>query len=474
MAGGVEVSLLRQAVLTSRAQSLRSTFSEGRALYLAEQRLRLRRGRRALPEATAALDLARLLAQARVTAAVFSPQLRLLASAGPGTTAAAPVRTGVSVSPPSPADLLASARQDVEIGPTLVGSGQSEELVMLFPFTNRLGNSLGAVELAESAGPIQSELNAATWVVAAGGTAVLLVALLTGLLLTSRGLGPLRRLTAAAGALGRGDLSQRSGLTPRSDEVGVLARVFDEMADSVERTVRVREQAERQMRQFIADASHELRTPLTAIKGYLDVLQQGKGPSAEVVKAALPVMSIEAERMRTLVMDLLTLARADAGRSVELRPVDLSAFLEQFLAGRTATTAVKLELGSGLVALADPEAMATIAGNLQNNAERHGQGREIVWRTVQESGLVGLQCADLGPGIAVEDLPHVFERFFRAGGSRSRQDGGSGLGLAIVQSLAEAQGGRVTVQSQLGQGTWFTVLLRPTSASGWAPPPATL
>jgi signal transduction histidine kinase len=178
--------------------------------------------------------------------------------------------------------------------------------------------------------------------------------------------------------------------------------------------------------------------------------------------------------MRTLVMDLLTLARADAGRSVELRPVDLSAFLEQFLAGRTATTAVKLELGSGLVALADPEAMATIAGNLQNNAERHGQGREIVWRTVQESGLVGLQCADLGPGIAVEDLPHVFERFFRAGGSRSRQDGGSGLGLAIVQSLAEAQGGRVTVQSQLGQGTRFTVLLRPTSASGWAPPPATL
>jgi two-component system OmpR family sensor kinase len=109
------------------------------------------------------------------------------------------------------------------------------------------------------------------------------VALLIGLWITSRGLGPLRRLTQAAAGLGRGDLSQRSGLSPRGDEVGMLAAVFDEMADSVERTVRVRQEAERHMRQFIADASHELRTPLTAIKGYLEVLQRVGGASLEEV-----------------------------------------------------------------------------------------------------------------------------------------------------------------------------------------------
>ena len=108
----------------------------------------------------------------------------------------------------------------------------------------------------------------------------------------------------------------------------MLASVFDEMADNVERTVRIREEAEQKMRQFIADASHELRTPLTAIKGYLDVLQRGGGAGPDAMAAALPVMSQEAERMRTLVMDLLTLARADEGRALQPRPVDLGAFIE--------------------------------------------------------------------------------------------------------------------------------------------------
>ncbi len=301
--------------------------------------------------------------------------------------------------------------------------------------------------------------------VAAGSAAVLLVALLIGLWLTTRGLGPLSRLTEAAQALGRGDLSRRSGMRPRRDEVGELARVFDEMADSVERTVKEREAAERRMRQFIGDASHELRTPLTAIKGYLDVLQRGGGATPELVQAALPVMSQEAERMRSLVIDLLTLARADAERSVELKPVELAGFLQQFLEARAESTAVKLELQPGLVALADPDALATIAGNLLANAERHGQGTEVVWSTVELEGLVGFRCADKGPGIEPQDLPHVFERFFRASSSRSRQDGGSGLGLAIVQSLAEAQGGRVLAESEPGQGARFTVLLRAADAS---------
>jgi two-component system OmpR family sensor kinase len=309
-------------------------------------------------------------------------------------------------------------------------------------------------------------------VIAAGSAAVLLVAVLLGLWITSRGLGPLRKLTIAADGLGRGDLSQRSGLSPRGDEVGVLATVFDEMAENVERTVRVREEAERHMRQFIADASHELRTPLTAIKGYLDVLQRGGGASPEEVRDALPVMSREAEPMRHLVADLLTLARADARRSLQPRPVELGAFLDQFLEGRQGGNEISRASQGALTTVVDPDALTTIASNLESNAERHGQGSAISWRTVEEGGMVGLRCTDQGPGIPPEDLPHVFERFYRAGGSRSRQDGGSGLGLAIVQTLAEAQGGQVYVESAVGRGTSFTVLLPAVPASGWTPPPS--
>jgi len=467
VAGGFEYSLLRGAVLSSRSQSLDSTYRAGRSVLLAEERARVRNGRAALPAATLARNLVRVLAADGITSAIYSPNLSIVVSAGPGT--ATTVQIGVAVPTPSPSDLEATIQSGRVVGPLLLGKGRASQLVMLLPLRGRIGNHLGAIELAEPAGPVQGELRTAAAVLGVGGAAVLLVALLIGLWLTSRGLGPLGRLTSTAQALGRGDLARRSGLPPRQDEVGELARVFDQMAENVERTVKEREQAERRMRQFIGDASHELRTPLTAIKGYLDVLQRGAGASPEVVQAALPVMSEEAERMRSLVMDLLTLARADAQRSVQLRPVELTSFLENFLQHRNPPAQVRLELQPGLTALADPDALTTIVGNLQANAERHGLGQGIVWSTVQEDGLVGLRCADQGPGISTEDLSRVFERFFRASDSRSRQDGGSGLGLAIAQSLVEAQGGRVRADSEPGQGARFTVLLRPTTAAGWEP-----
>jgi two-component system OmpR family sensor kinase len=470
IAGGVETNLLRQAVLASRAQSLEATFNEGRAIFVAEQRARVRVGHPRLVHGAAALALVRVLAQEHVEAGAFNTSLVLVSTAGPPAKAGGTVRTGVSIPTPPSADLVAAAQDGNHAGPVLLGSGGSSQLVMVFPLLGSLGNDVGAIELAEPAGPIQSELNAAGRVVAEGAAAVLLLALLIGLLLTARSLGPLRRLTSAAQALGRGDLSRRSGIKPRRDEVGVLASVFDEMADNVERTVRIREEAEQKMRQFIADASHELRTPLTAIKGYLDVLQRGGGAGPDAMAAALPVMSQEAERMRTLVMDLLTLARADEGRALQPRPVDLGAFIEQFVAEHPANVKVDLQQRRGLVALADPEALTAVATNLQNNAERHGGGAAIHWSTVEADGMVGLRCADDGPGIPTPDLPHVFERFYRSGTSRSRQDGGSGLGLAIVRSLVETQGGRVSAESTPGQGAAFTVLLPPSGAAGWNPP----
>jgi two-component system OmpR family sensor kinase len=143
--------------------------------------------------------------------------------------------------------------------------------------------------------------------------------------------------------------------------------------------------------------------------------------------------------------------------------------MEQFVTEHPTRVKLDLDQRRGLVALADPEALTAIATNLQNNAERHGGGAAIHWSTVAAEGMVGLRCADDGPGIPSEDLPHVFERFYRSGTSRSRRDGGSGLGLAIVRSLVEAQGGRVTVESTPGQGAAFTVLLPRSAAAGWMP-----
>ena len=159
--------------------------------------------------------------------------------------------------------------------------------------------------------------------ITAGGLVVLVLALVLGVLLTGRTLRPMRRLTATAEQLAAGDLSARSRLTPSSDEVGQLASSFDHMADRIQEAFTAQQESEAQVRRFIADASHELRTPLTALKGYIDVLRRGAGREPAALDAALEAMSNESERMRVLVLDLLTLARLDAQREVAsggLRP----------------------------------------------------------------------------------------------------------------------------------------------------------
>jgi two-component system OmpR family sensor kinase len=465
-AGTVEYSLLRGAVISSRSESMTATYQDARAVLLRAERLRKADHRPRLTLPALARALVDQLALARLAALVVGPDLQPLASAAPGSAPGPPVVPGPTAPLVSLSDLEAAADYDTRIPPTLVSAAGRTYLVMVFPVVTPAGRDLGAVEVSESAAPVLQELSTASLVIELGSLAVLLVALGTGLWITSRSLRPLRRLTETASALGRGDLARRSGLAPRGDEVGVLAQVFDEMAESVERTVRVREEAERQMRQFIADASHELRTPLTSIKGYLEVLQRGAATDPELMSRALTTMSQEAERMRRLVSDLLTLARADAGRELQLRPVELADFLEEFLDSRDRELSRRLQ--PGLVVLADPDALFTICQNLQANAERHGEGAAIEWSTVAMPDEAGLQCSDHGPGISPEDLPHVFERFYRAGGSRSRQEGGSGLGLAIVQALVERMGGRVTVESQPGQGARFTVWLRRARATSWS------
>lgn len=468
VAGTVEYTLLRQAIISTRAEAMRTVFNDAHNLMLREQRFRRGRGRAPLSAGAMVRQLVAQIASDQMSAEVFGPDLTRLASASPGTGSHPAARTGVTLPRLSRGELLAASQFDTIGQPALLGSGPKEVVAMVFPLANAAGTSLGAVEVVEPAVSIRQELGRARLVLGLGALAVLLVALGIGLWVTSRSLRRLGRLTEAARELGRGRLSSRSGLTPGGDEVGVLAGVFDQMAEGVERTVALREEATRQMSQFIADASHELRTPLTAIKGYLEVLRRGASHDPEVLDRALPVMAAEAERMRRLVTDLLALARAESSRTVELRAVDVGKLVREFLEERGLEPGAGIQ--EGLTAQADPDALLTVLGNLQANAERHGGGKAITWSAYRRGAEVGFTCADAGEGISPEDLPHLFERFFRADAARSRDDGGSGLGLAIVKSLVEAQGGRVEVSSEPGRGAAFTVLLRASGTLGWVPP----
>jgi two-component system OmpR family sensor kinase len=308
---------------------------------------------------------------------------------------------------------------------------------------------------------------------AAGSAAALLVALLAGVLLTSRALRPLARLTTTSQQLAAGDLRARSGVEGRHDEIGTLARSFDDMAARIEGSFAAQQASEERTRRFIADASHELRTPVTALKGYIDVIRRGATPDPKSLDVALEAMAREAERMRVLVLDLLTLARLDAQQSTRPEVIDLGDAVAHHLDDGVPGMPARVErtLEPGVLATVDRTALTTIVRNLLVNACKYAPGATQRWRSYQRDGQACIEVSDEGPGIAAADLPHVFERFYRGEKTRAREEGGSGLGLSIVQGLARANHGDVTIDSVEGRGTKVTVLFPAAIAQAPPPPP---
>jgi two-component system OmpR family sensor kinase len=374
----------------------------------------------------------------------------------------------------SPAGLqraLSGTRSGAEVVP---GAGAQDQLVVGFPVRSGVsgGKVCGVAQLSTSMAPLDAVLGDELGLLALGSLVALLVATVAGVLLTSRALRPLRRLTSTSQQLAAGDLRARSGVEDRDDEVGVLARSFDDMAGRIELSFAAQQESEQRTRRFIADASHELRTPLTALKGYIDVIRRGATPDPVALDAALEAMGREAERMRVLVLDLLTLARLDAARGAQPETLDLSELvahqLDEGAPGMPGQ--VSRELGAGVFANVDRNASVTIVRNLLVNACKYAPGAAQTWRTWSEAGRASLSVRDEGPGISALDLPHVFERFYRGEKTRAREEGGSGLGLAIVQALARSYGGEASIESVEGRGTTVTVWF-PVAAPPGAPMP---
>ena len=272
--------------------------------------------------------------------------------------------------------------------------------------------------------------------------------------LGERVLAPLRKVTEAAAKVSGSDLSQRVPVNKGRDEIHDLAVAINNMLD------RLQESFETQ-RRFTADASHELRTPVTAIAGHASYLVRRTNPTKEQIDS-LTVIRREADRMGKLVNDLLELARADAGFTVNRSPINIVEVAEQALKDISKLPGeanVQLTAPSPLAeVLGDAERLKQVILNLVQNALNAG-AKNVTVSVTQEPKQVRVEVLDDGSGIPAEAMQHLYERFFRVDGARSGRGNGSGLGLAIVKWIVQQHDGTVDVESSVGEGTVFTVLL---------------
>ncbi|WP_431967217.1 sensor histidine kinase [Actinacidiphila sp. bgisy160] len=287
-----------------------------------------------------------------------------------------------------------------------------------------------------------------------GSVLLLTVAVTTGLGLQL--VRPLRALTAAAQRVKAGDVAARVQVTGR-DEIGRLAEVFNEMSQQRARLERLRTE-------MVGDIAHELRTPLSNIRGWLEAADDGVVPADGALVGSLLE---EALLLQHIVDDLQDLAASDAGAlRLHKVPCDVGELLQQVATahgGRAdhAGVALSVDIADGIGSVvADPVRLRQAVANLVSNAVRHTPpGGAVTVTARREDDAVVIAVADTGGGIRPEELPRVFDRFWRAEKSRSRSTGGSGLGLAIVRNLAHAHGGTVTAESSYGEGALFTLRL---------------
>jgi signal transduction histidine kinase len=308
------------------------------------------------------------------------------------------------------------------------------------------GRRVGTLRVAEPLTPVKDAQDSLLRTFAVVGALALVLAVVAGIVIASAIARPLRRMARVAAAVDAGDMSQRAGSGTGRGEVGVLAEAFDHMLARLER-------AFARQREFVSDASHELRTPLAVLRAQVELLDRETDERARREGTAMLLRRLD--EMDRLVADMLTLASAEAGRLVQPQPIELTDFFEDLRRDLPlfGDRDFHLEPVRGLLQ-ADPDRLTQVLRNLVRNAVAHTQPEDRIDVTARaRDGRLVISISDSGPGIPAEHLEHIFERFYRAEESRSRDSGGSGLGLAIARALVEAHGGRIWAQSRLGQGT---------------------
>lgn len=311
------------------------------------------------------------------------------------------------------------------------------------------------------------------------GLGIVMLGGLTAWVLVERSLRSLRSVEHTAAQIAAGDLTQRVPEAPAGTEMGSLAASLNAMLTQIERAFAAQEASEVRMRQFVSDASHELRTPVATIRGYGELYRMGALDSTEKVDDTMLRIEDAARRMGTLVNDLLVLARLDEGRPIARADVDLVALARdsvQDLHALDPTREVALvpldadaapddpagQVPDTLVVEGDSDRLRQVVTNLIGNVARHtpaGTPAEVALGVRKDDGVAVLEVRDHGPGLSEEQGRRIFERFYRADSSRTRESGGSGLGMAIVAAIVGTHGGHVEVTPTDGGGLTVQVTL---------------
>ena len=291
----------------------------------------------------------------------------------------------------------------------------------------------------------------------------LIGAVLLGLWLVRVGLRPLRDVVRTAEAISGGDLMHRVPNENTRTEVGHVATALNVMLERIQVGFRDLQLSENRLRRFVSDASHELRTPIAAVSAYAQLFRQGAAERQEDLPRVMEGIERETARMGRLVEDLLLLARIDEQHPFDLEPVELVGLAAE--AVETARTVgpqwpISFVAGEPVEIMGDWGALRQVVDNLLANVRAHTAPGTAATVSVGRAGREAfVEVADDGPGISEEQAAVVFERFFRADPSRSRETGGAGLGLAIVATIVRVHGGQVTAVARPGRGALFRVVL---------------
>jgi signal transduction histidine kinase len=337
-----------------------------------------------------------------------------------------------------------------------VDTGRMRVRELLQPLLFR-GQVVGALQITRSLHDTDLALKLLLYALLGGGAIVLLTAARGGAWLTRAAFKPIDEVTRTAQSIVRAeDLSRRVPVPPAHDELQRLTVTVNDLLARLEGLFSAQ-------RRFVADVSHELRTPLAAMQGNLEVLDRGAARDPELLAESLADMRREVARLIRMANDLLLLAQSEAGVQLRHEPVELDTLLlEVHRELRPLANGVQLQLGEEdqITVQGDRDRIKQALLNLGINALQHTPpGGVVTLGLARQDGAAALTVADSGAGIGAEELPHVFDRFYRTDRSRSRHHGGAGLGLAIVKWIAEAHGGRVSVTSSPGIGSRFMLLL---------------
>ncbi|MCU1673928.1 MAG: ATP-binding protein [Frankiales bacterium] len=304
------------------------------------------------------------------------------------------------------------------------------------------------------------------------GAAVLLLFAGIGYGVVRTSLRPLVEVEQTAQGIAAGDLTRRVPEHDPRTEVGRLSRALNAMLGQIEQAFHAQQASEtaaraseERMRRFVADASHELRTPLTSIRGFAELYRQGAVPVGPDLDRVMGRVEGEAARMGLLVEDLLLLARLDQQRPLQQEPVDLLVLAADAVHDAQAVAperAIALDVAAydAPVVIGDDARLRQVFANLLGNALTHTPaGTPVTVRVSSGDGTAAVEVRDEGPGLSPEAAARAFERFYRADASRTRAQGGSGLGLSIVAALVAAHGGSMELDTAVGHGATFRVVL---------------